>query len=213
MSHLHGRSGRQTRGPSPDLALGKSGRETQFGNGRIRQDAVDEGLMGGFHFCCRGRRRCCRRCRRRRDVLVGRRVKHSVSHGGTAVDAGKLKLWFGVRWNVFEMDRTLTEFGVPSNHRSQKLLIDRISFSRFGEFGYRTFAELWRRIGPRFDSISGKVKFRFDGDGSRSFLDDGFAVSRDDLLGAAVQLRVLDQTVAIREPGAALKTAVSFFAL
>jgi hypothetical protein len=111
------------------------------------------------------------------------------------------------------MERTLTEFGVPSNHRSQKLLIDRISFSRFGEFGNRAFAELWRGIGPRFDPISGKVKFRFDGDCSRSFLDDGFAVGRDDLLGAAVQLRVLDQTVAIREPGAALQTAVSFFAL
>ena len=44
-------------------------------------------------------------------------------------------------------------------------------------------------------------------------LDDGLPLGRDDLLGASVQLRVLDQAVSVREPSSALCTAVSFFSL
>ena len=48
---------------------------------------------------------------------------------------------------------------------------------------------------------------------SRAFLDDRLSVGRDDLLGAAVQLGVLDQPVPVGEPGATLGTAVGLFAL
>ena len=48
---------------------------------------------------------------------------------------------------------------------------------------------------------------------SRAFLDDRLSVGRDDLLGAAIQLGVLDQPVPVGEPGATLGTAVGLFAL
>ena len=44
-------------------------------------------------------------------------------------------------------------------------------------------------------------------------LDDGFALRGDDLLRAPVQLRVLNEAVAVREPGATLLTAVGLLAL
>ena len=44
-------------------------------------------------------------------------------------------------------------------------------------------------------------------------LDDGLSLGGDDLLGAPVQLGVLDEAVAVREPGAALLTAVGLLAL
>ena len=44
-------------------------------------------------------------------------------------------------------------------------------------------------------------------------LDDGFAFRGDDLLRAPVELRVLDEAVAVREPGATLLAAVGLLAL
>ena len=46
-----------------------------------------------------------------------------------------------------------------------------------------------------------------------SFLDDGFTLRGDDLLGTSVQLRVLDEPVAVRESGPALLAAVRLLAL
>ena len=47
----------------------------------------------------------------------------------------------------------------------------------------------------------------------RPLLDDGLSLGGDDLLGTPVQLGVLDETVAVREPRAALLTAVGLLAL
>ena len=47
----------------------------------------------------------------------------------------------------------------------------------------------------------------------RPLLDDGLSLGGDDLLGTPVQLGVLDEAVAVREPGAALLTAVGLVAL
>ena len=47
----------------------------------------------------------------------------------------------------------------------------------------------------------------------RPLLDDGLPFGGDYLLGTSVQLGVLDEAVAVREPGAALLTAVGLLAL
>ena len=47
----------------------------------------------------------------------------------------------------------------------------------------------------------------------RPLLDDGLSLGGDDLLGAAVQLGVLDEAVAVREPRPALLAAVGLLAL
>ncbi len=46
-----------------------------------------------------------------------------------------------------------------------------------------------------------------------ALLDDRLSLRRDDLLGAPVQLRVLDEAVAVGEPGAALGATVGLLTL
>jgi hypothetical protein len=51
------------------------------------------------------------------------------------------------------------------------------------------------------------------GKDSGPLLEDGLALRSENLLGAPVELGVLDETVAIGEPGVALAAAVRFFPL
>ena len=51
------------------------------------------------------------------------------------------------------------------------------------------------------------------GDHPGPLLDDGLALCGEDLLGAPVELGVLDKAVAVGEPGVALGTAVRLLAL
>ena len=70
-----------------------------------------------------------------------------------------------------------------------------------------------QRIGRGFDVLCGGGGGRGRRRRPRPLLDDGLPFGGDDLLGTPVQLGVLDEAVAVREPGAALLTAVGLLAL